>query len=366
MDIALEAIMAALLGCFATVFIAAATMICKSIRAKRFRIEAIQAPIPKPSTTLTSIAVEESVLFDPSLQISMSDIITATNNFSADLIAGDSRFGLVYKAELPNGLNLAVKKLDSSSFQCFMEFRSELEILGKLRHPNVVRLLGYCISGADRALIYEFFERGSLDICLHELYLNRAQFPLCWRTRKKIVVGVANGLAYMHDLKKPIIHRDVKSNNIFLDSQFEAHIADFGLARMVEAQHTHVSTQAAGTVGYMPPEYEEGYAVATVKGDVYSFGILMLEIATGKRPESRVAVDEKTTTSFMEWAKRMVAQNRESEMLDPNVWVWSSRRGLDESSIREYLRVSFMCTKSNPRERPTMREVVELLARDFM
>ncbi|EXB70611.1 Leucine-rich repeat receptor protein kinase EXS [Morus notabilis] len=318
----------------AILFTAIGIMICKN---KRSQTQATQDPtsiiVPTPNPKQTTITVEEIASFDPSLQISMSDIIAATKNFSADLVTSDSRLGIVYKAELPNGLKLAVKKLAPDAFQGFMEFRSELEILGKLRHRNIVRLLGYCIAGAERVLIYEFFEKGNLDVCLHDLFSDCARFPLRWQTRIKILRGVANGLAYMHALEKPIIHRDVKAENIFLDSQFEAHIVDFGLARMVKAEHTHVSTRAAGTMGYMPPEYEEGFTTATVKGDVYSFGILMLEVATGRRPNLPVSMNGETT-SLLKWAKDMIAQNQAKEMLDPNIWVYGST-GLDDSKILE-------------------------------
>ncbi|XP_024022257.1 probable receptor-like protein kinase At2g42960 [Morus notabilis] len=361
----------------AIILITAEIMICKSKRANSSHTQATQVPnpitLPNPNpitlpnpTTITVEAnvqiapLEVTVSFDPSLQISLNDITTATKNFSADLITADGRFGFVYKAELPNGLKLAVKKLDPEGFHCFMEFRSELEILGKLRHRNIVRLLGYCVTGGERVLIYEFFEMGNLDICLHGLSKDSSasRLTLFWEARHKIIRGVANGLAYMHDLEKPIIHRDIKAENIFLDSEFEAHIADFGLARMVEFQNTHVSTQEAGTVGYIAPEYEEGCAVARVKGDVYAFGILMLEVATGKQPRLSVSMDGKRM-SFMKWARHMVAQNREREMLVPNLG-----RGLDVSKIQEYFKIALMCTNPIPAERPTMRNAVELLAQN--
>ncbi|PON96256.1 Serine/threonine protein kinase, partial [Trema orientale] len=212
--------------------------------------------------------------FHPSLRTSMSEIIAATENFSSDLIVGYSRFGFVYMAELPSGLKLAVKKLNPYAFQCFMEFRSELEILGKLRHRKVARILGYCVSGADRILLYELHEEGNLDV--HRHCANDMSYPvspLPWETRCKIVMGVAKGLAYMHDLEKPIIHRDVKSSNVLLDSEF-------GLARIIEHKGSHVSSLAAGTDGYMPPEYVDGSRMAN--------GV---------------------AKSFLEWTGIMVAQN---------------------------------------------------------
>ncbi|GMN48638.1 hypothetical protein TIFTF001_017824 [Ficus carica] len=164
---------------------------------KRSRTQATKA---KPSTTLNSIVVEENAFFG---LISMRDIITATatNNFSADLIASVSKFGFLYKAELPNGLKLTVQKLHLDAFQGFMEFRSELEILGKLCHRIIVWILEYYVSSTDRLLAYEFFKRGSLDNWLHDFVFD-LWFLLSWETRHKIVRGVANGLAYMHECHK--------------------------------------------------------------------------------------------------------------------------------------------------------------------
>lgn len=313
----------------------------------------------------------------------MAEIVSATKNFSADLIVGDGSFGLVYKAQLSSGLTVAIKKLDPDAFQGFREFRAEMETLGDLRHRNLVKILGYCVSGPDRILIYEFIERGNLDIWLHDSseVEESLRLPLSWATRNKIVKGVANGLAYLHGLEKPIIHRDIKASNVLLDSEFEARIADFGLARTIDPSHSHVSTQVAGTMGYMPPEYKEGFTLATVKADVYSFGILMLEIATGKRPNLPTVfkgaaemglptvvdggvemglptvVNRGVEMGLVEWARKMVAQNREMEMVDVSI----SREGLVESNVKEYFRIACLCANELPRARPAMRDVVELL-----
>ncbi|PON52666.1 Tyrosine-protein kinase, partial [Parasponia andersonii] len=166
---------------------------------KRIRLKNSRTRTRNPNPTL-----DKSGSFHPSLQTSTSEIIAATDNFSSDLIVGYSRFGFVYMAELPSGLKLAVKKLNPYAFQCFTEFRSELEILGKIRHRNVARILGYCVSGADRILLYELHEEGNLGVhlqCANDMsYLVS---PLPCETRCKIVMGVAKGLAYMHDLDKP-------------------------------------------------------------------------------------------------------------------------------------------------------------------
>lgn len=240
-----------------------------------------------------------------------------------------------------------------------------METLGKLRHPNIVKILGYWASGAERMLVYEFIERGNLDQWLHDLTTSSSlgyddvpmvRVLLSWEMRLKIIRGVANGLQYLHGLDKPIIHRDIKASNVLLDSDFEAHIADFGLARRIDTSHSHVSTQFAGTMGYMPPEYRDGVNVANVKVDVYSFGVLMLETATGQRPNLAVKFDNKDV-GLVEWARKMVAQNAQVEMVDSNV----SREGLSEANVKEYFRIACMCTSELQKHRPVMPQIVEML-----
>jgi len=291
----------------------------------------------------------------------MEELKVSTKNFSTDLIIGDGSFGLVYKATLYNGSTVAIKKLDPDAFQGFREFSAEMETLGHLRHGNIVKILGYCVSGRDRVLILEFVERGSLDQWIHDTastdndYFDK--FPLPWETRIKIVMGVANGLAYLHGLDTPIIHRDIKASNILLDSSFQAHISDFGLARRIDALRSHVSTQVAGTFGYMPPEYKDGAIGATVQADVYSFGILMFEIATSERPDLPKVI-EKKEVGFIEWVKKMLGQDRHMEILDCNM----PKEGLSgEDQVKEYFRIASLCTEEFMGDRPAMSEVVDLL-----
>ncbi|XP_030544117.1 leucine-rich repeat receptor protein kinase EMS1 [Rhodamnia argentea] len=321
---------------------------------------------------LSSIAVDESASFDPKLRISMDELRKATKNFHPQRIIGDGGFGLVFKARLSNGHTVAVKKLEPDAFQGFREFRAEMETLGKLQHSNIVKILGYCTSNSDRVLVYEFIQRGSLDQWLYDTASasengdvslsghSVERLPLSWDTRIKIIRGVASGLAYMHGLPTPIIHRDIKASNVLLDADFEAHIADFGLARTIEASQSHVSTQFAGTMGYMPPEYKEGFTAATVKADVYSFGILMFEIATGQRPNLPV-MDKGEQVGLVVWARNMVDGNRQMEMVDPAV----PRDGLVKASVKEFFNIACMCTSEHARKRPEMSRVLELLESAF-
>lgn len=352
---------------FITLIFAIILLVCKrTYKRPTYRTRAVNRTQPNRCSELSSIALFDSASCDPSLsQISMSELVDATENFSTDKIIGDGSFGFVYKAKLSSGVTVAIKKLDKDAFQGFREFRAEMETLGKLRHRNIVKILGYCASGLDRVLIYEFVENGSLDQWLHDTLRNddvdgsaqfNSVFPLSWGTRVKVVRGVANGLAYLHGLDKPIIHRDIKSSNVLLDSDFEAHISDFGLARRIDTSHSHVSTQVAGTMGYMPPEYLGGNTAATVMLDVYSFGILMIEIATQIRPNLPVMLDGQEV-GLLEWARTMVERNKEIELVDSNI----PREELSEVRVEEYFRIAGLCTNEKSRERPAMSSVVQLL-----
>ncbi|XP_040998790.1 phytosulfokine receptor 2 [Juglans microcarpa x Juglans regia] len=371
MESGLQALIAAAASfLIVTILVAFMIIICKRhekpTHRSRANDRARARALSRGNTELSSITVDESASFDPNLRISMIELVIATKNFSADLIVGDGSFGLVYKAQL-SGATVAVKKLDPDAFQGFREFQAEMETLEKLRHENIVKILGYCVSGSERLLVYEYMEKGSLDQWLQDASSENdtsaaawpnsgVRLPLSWETRVKIAQGVANGLAYLHGLEEPIIHRDIKASNVLLDSKFEAHIADFGLARRVGESHSHVSTQVAGTMGYMPPEYREGLTMATVKADVYSFGVLLLEIATGMRPNLPAVVDGKEVV-LVEWAKKMVAQNRQMEMLDANIM----REELLEANVKKYFEIASSCISEISRDRPTMAKVVELL-----
>jgi serine/threonine protein kinase len=365
MDPALIAAAASAAGSvlFLIIILAFIVFVCKSTKdydyGRRLRHHQTRT-VTNPE--LSPVTMDETASYDPTINhISMEELKVSTKNFSTDLIIGDGSFGLVYKAALYNGSTVAIKKLDPDAFQGFREFRAEMETLGQLRHGNIVKILGYCVSGRDRVLILEFVERGSLDQWIHDTSSTDNdhfdKFPLPWETRIKIVMGVANGLAYLHGLDTPIIHRDIKASNVLLDASFQAHISDFGLARRIEALRSHVSTQVAGTFGYMPPEYKDGFIGATVQADVYSFGILMFEIATSERPDLPKVMEGKEV-GFIEWVKKMLGQDRHMEMLDCNM----PKEGLSgDDQVKEYFRIASLCTEEFMGDRPAMSEVVDLL-----
>ncbi|KAJ1424977.1 Serine-threonine/tyrosine-protein kinase, catalytic domain [Sesbania bispinosa] len=369
MDHSAQAVLAAVGSFFVvTLLFAVIILVCqhrKSTKARNNQIRTRPQPLRNPNPSISLSVVDASYSFDPKLKISMEELARATENFSPSLIVGDGSFGLVYKARLSTGTVVAVKKLSPDAFQGFREFAAEMETLSKLRHHNIVKILGYWASGPERLLVYEFIEKGNLDQWLHEtspaepnddVSTDLHRFPLSWETRVNIIRGVAHGLCYLHGLEKPIIHRDIKASNVLLDSNFQAHIADFGLARRIDASHSHVSTQFAGTIGYMPPEYRDGVIVANRKVDVYSFGVLMIETASGNRPNLPVRMDQ-NDIGLVQWARKMKEENAEMKMLDVNI----SREGLKEDSVKEYMRIACMCTGELQKERPEMPEVVKLL-----
>lgn len=376
MEPALEVIISAFASFIFITFIVAIVVLCKNRNSKR-NPNATARCISKPSPAAVSKALDESASFDPSVpRISMLELLAATSNFAAEGIIGDGSFGFVYKAELSNSVKVAVKKLSREAFQGFREFRAEMETLGGIRHPNLVKMLGYCACGEDRVLIYEFVARGSLDQWLHDRSScpSGSSQPLNWKIRKTIIKGVASGLCYLHEGCSPrIIHRDIKASNVLLDDEFGAHITDFGLARHMDGSHSHVSTQVAGTMGYMPPEYREGVTVATVKADVYSFGILMLELATGNRPNLPVKMKDGKEVGLMVWAHKMIEQGRYMDLIDPSMSLDQShghhddddeekeRSVLKDVDVMEYLKIAKKCTSERPKDRPTMGEVVSYL-----
>ncbi|XP_057537936.1 leucine-rich repeat receptor protein kinase EMS1 [Amaranthus tricolor] len=349
------------IGCFIFITLLCVLLLLLWNQCKRKSQSPSQIPvtISRPDPNSTSFSIFAS--FDPSLpQVSMPELLKATNGFDPKLIIGDGSSSLVYKAELSSGVTVAVKKLSLDAFQGLREFCAETETLGKLRHPNIIKILGYCVSGSDLLLIYEFIEKGSLDQWLLDTppSFDSNWVPLSWNLRVKIIKGVANGLYFLHGLETHIVHRDIKASNVLLDADFDAHIADFGLARRIEGADSHISTQAAGTMGYMPPEYFGGYTAASVKGDVYSFGVLMFEVATGKRPNWPIKEDGQEIW-MLEWAKKRIDENKEFDVLDNSISM--NRNDLNQDEVCEYFRIANLCTCPQPRERPPMCDVVKML-----
>uniref|UniRef100_A0A0E0NA10 non-specific serine/threonine protein kinase n=1 Tax=Oryza rufipogon TaxID=4529 RepID=A0A0E0NA10_ORYRU len=284
-------------------------------------------------------------------KLTFTGIVEATNNFNQEHIIGCGGYGLVYKAQLPDGSMIAIKKLNGEMCLMEREFSAEVETLSMARHDNLVPLWGYCIQGNSRLLIYSYMENGSLDDWLHNKDDDTSTI-LDWPRRLKIAKGASHGLSYIHNICKPrIVHRDIKSSNILLDKEFKAYIADFGLSRLILPNKTHVTTELVGTLGYIPPEYAQAW-VATLKGDVYSFGVVLLELLTGRRPVPILS----TSKELVPWVQEMVSNGKQIEVLD----LTFQGTGCEEQMLK-VLEIACKCVKGDPLRRPTMIEVVASL-----
>jgi len=314
----------------------------------------LEEEVSLPHRLSEALRSSKLVLFQNSdcKDLTVPDLLKSTNNFNQANIIGCGGFGLVYKANLPNGTKAAIKRLSGDCGQMEREFQAEVEALSRAQHKNLVSLQGYCRHGNDRLLIYSYMENGSLDYWLHESVDGGS--VLKWEVRLKIAQGAACGLAYLHKVCEPhIVHRDVKSSNILLDEKFEAHLADFGLSRLLCPYDTHVTTDLVGTLGYIPPEYSQTL-MATCRGDVYSFGVVLLELLTGRRPVE--VCKGKNCRNLVSWLFQMKSEKREAEIIDSAIW------GKDrQKQLFEMLEIACRCLDQDPRRRPLIEEVVSWL-----
>ncbi|XP_010527832.1 PREDICTED: serine/threonine-protein kinase BRI1-like 2 [Tarenaya hassleriana] len=299
-------------------------------------------------------------------KLKFSQLIEATNGFSAESMIGCGGFGEVFKATLKDGSCVAIKKLIRLSCQGDREFMAEMETLGKIKHRNLVPLLGYCKIGEERLLVYEFMQYGSLEEMLHGKRCGEKRRILTWEERRKIARGAAKGLCFLHHNCIPhIIHRDMKSSNVLLDHEMESRVSDFGMARLISALDTHLSVSTlAGTPGYVPPEYYQSFR-CTAKGDVYSFGVVMLEILSGKRPTDKEEFGE---TNLVGWAKMKAREGNHMEVIDADLLngkegsePLSQAEGSVVKEMLRYLEVGLRCVDDFPSKRPNMLQVVALL-----
>ncbi|KAL6202045.1 hypothetical protein ACLB2K_025756 [Fragaria x ananassa] len=282
----------------------------------------------------------------------IKQIKAATNNFDPVNKIGEGGFGSVFKGILLDGTIIAVKQLSAKSKQGNREFVNEIGMISGLQHPNVVRLYGCCIEANQLLLVYEYMENNSLA---HALFgPERGPLKLDWSTRQKICIGIAKGLAFLHDESAlKVVHRDIKASNVLLDQDLNAKISDFGLAKLDEEDNTHISTRVAGTIGYMAPEYAL-WGYLTYKADVYSFGVVALEIVVGKN-NMKFRADE-NFVCLVDWALVLQQKGKLMEVVDP-------RLGSDfnqEEAIR-MVKVALLCTNPAPALRPTMSAVVSML-----
>ncbi|KAK9287184.1 hypothetical protein L1049_015595 [Liquidambar formosana] len=304
------------------------------------------------------------ILPTPNLRMfTFAELKAATRNFRADTVLGEGGFGKVFKGWLDEkapsrsntGSVIAVKKLNSESLQGFQEWQSEVDFLGRLSHPNLVKLLGYCWEEKELLLVYEFMQKGSLE---HHLFgRGSAVQPLPWDIRLKVAIGAARGLAFLHTSEKQVIYRDFKASNILLDGSYNAKISDFGLAKMgPSASQSHVTTRVMGTYGYAAPEY-----VATghlyVKSDVYGFGVVLVEMLTGLRALDMNRPNGKH--NLVDWIKPYLSDRRKlkSQMDSRLEGKYPSKAATQTAQL------ALKCIAPEPKNRPSMEEVLETLER---
>ncbi|XP_078428342.1 proline-rich receptor-like protein kinase PERK15 [Wolffia australiana] len=288
------------------------------------------------------------------LWFTYEEIADMTHGFSRENLLGEGGFGCVYKGWLEDGRVVAVKQLKAGSGQGEREFKAEVEIISRVHHRHLVSLVGYCISDNHRSLVYEFVPNNTLEHHLHA----RGLPVMDWGKRVKIAIGSARGLAYLHEDCHPrIIHRDIKSANILIDNFFEAQVADFGLAKPSNDAHTHVSTRIMGTFGYMAPEYASSGKL-TDRSDVFSFGVVLLELITGRKPvdPSQPLGDE----SLVEWARPRLIHALETgnfeELSDPRL-----EGNYAKEEMFRMVEVAAACVRHSAPKRPRMVQVLRAL-----
>ncbi|KAI4295821.1 hypothetical protein L6164_035824 [Bauhinia variegata] len=283
-----------------------------------------------------------------SLHFDLATIEAATNRFSDEMKIGQGGFGAVYKGILPNGQEIAVKRLSVTSLQGAVEFRNEAVLVARLQHRNLVRLLGFCLEGKEKMLVYEYIPNKSLD---HFLFDREKQRELDWSRRYKIIVGIARGILYLHeDSRLRIIHRDLKASNVLLDANMNPKISDFGMAKIFGGDQSEVNTgRIVGTYGYMSPEYAMR-GQFSVKSDVFSFGVLVLEIISGKKNtefyESQHG-DDLLTYAWKNWTNQTPL-----ELLDPTL-----RGSYSRNEVIRCIQIGLLCVQENPADRPSMANI---------
>ncbi|CAN6314172.1 unnamed protein product [Urochloa humidicola] len=317
----------------------------------------------RPKPTSDGGGAAGRVLEAPRLrEFTLAELRAATRGFKPEMVLGEGGFGRVYKgwvdertlnpAKSSAGVIVAVKKLNPESVQGLQEWQSEVNFLGRLSHPNLVRLLGYCGEDRELLLVYEFMSKGSLE---NHLFRRGSTEPLPWSTRLKIAIGAARGLAFLHSSEKQVIYRDFKASNILLDSDFTAKLSDFGLAKNgPSAGRSHVTTRVIGTYGYAAPEY-----VATghlyVKSDVYGFGVVLLELLTGLRAHDLNRPGHQT--NLVEWARPFLSgRGKLTSLMDQRLGGQYPPKAAHSAA-----RLANKCLAGDPRSRPSMEEVVAAL-----
>nr|XP_048332954.1 cysteine-rich receptor-like protein kinase 44 [Ziziphus jujuba var. spinosa] len=296
-----------------------------------------------------------------SLQFDLATIEAATSNFSINNKLGQGGFGEVYKGTLANGLEIAVKRLSRGSLQGAKEFKNEVVLVAKLQHRNLVRLVGFCLEGEEKLLVYEFVPNKSLNYFLYDRVPERKE-QLDWSRRYKLIRGIARGILYLHeDSHFRIIHCDLKPSNILLDAEMEPKISDFGMARIFGVDQTRgIASRIAGTYGYMSPEYARR-GQFSVKSDVYSFGVTAMEIISGKRNNTFYQSGCADAEDLLSYAWELWKDGKSLELIDPALRASSS-----ENEVVKCVQLGLLCVEENPEDRPTMASVLTMLTKHHL
>ncbi|KAM7503943.1 hypothetical protein LguiB_002847 [Lonicera macranthoides] len=283
---------------------------------------------------------------------SYKELRIATENFSPDNKIGEGGFGSVYKGRLKDGTLGAIKVLSVESRQGLREFLTEITVISDIEHENLVKLYGCCVEGQHRILVYGYLENNSLAQTLLGKGFSNIQFT--WNVRTKICIGIARGLLFLHEEVEPhIVHRDIKASNILLDKELNPKISDFGLAKLFPSNVTHISTRVAGTLGYLAPEYAIRGQL-TRKADIYSFGVLLVEIVSGRcNQNNRLPVEEQY---LLERAWKLYEKGELVGLVDTSL---EEDFNIDEAC--RYLKIGLLCTQDVPKLRPSMPNIVKML-----
>uniref|UniRef100_A0ACD5TQD7 Uncharacterized protein n=1 Tax=Avena sativa TaxID=4498 RepID=A0ACD5TQD7_AVESA len=295
---------------------------------------------------------DEFSLFD------FEELLEATSNFSEENILGQGGFGTVYKGQLREGLEIAVKRLASHSGQGFTEFQNELQLIAKLQHTNLVRLLGCCSQEEEKILVYEYLPNKSLDFFIFD---ENKRALLDWSKLVEIIEGVAHGLLYLHKHSRLlVVHRDLKPSNILLDDEMNPKISDFGLAKIFSSNDTEGDTtrRVVGTYGYMAPEYASK-GIFSIKSDVFSFGVIILEILSGKRNSGHQQFGDFINLLGHAW--QLWEERKWIDLLDASLVPDSH-----SAKMMRCINIALLCVQENAVDRPTMGDIVSMLSSETM
>ncbi|CAN0878355.1 Probable LRR receptor-like serine/threonine-protein kinase At5g10290 [Linum grandiflorum] len=304
--------------------------------------------------------VDRRIAFGQLKRFSWRELQLATDNFNDKHILGQGGFGKVYKGVLPDGTKIAVKRLtDFESPGGDAAFQREVEMISVAVHRNLLRLIGFCTTPTERLLVYPFMQNLSVAYRLRGIvYCKRKpeEPVLDWETRKRVALGAARGLEYLHEHCNPkIIHRDVKAANVLLDEDYEAVVGDFGLAKLVDVRKTNVTTQVRGTMGHIAPEYLST-GKSSERTDVFGYGILLLEVVTGQRAIDFSRLEEEDDVLLLDHVKKLEREKRLDAIVDRNL-----KKNYNMAEVEMMIQVALLCTQASPEERPQMSEVVRML-----